>query len=62
MNGLKKSGVLMTDQEMETIFGLADLDGDGEVSLEEFVALLCPGAASSSSSSGKNLHLSYPKM
>ena len=53
MNGLKKSGVCMTEQEMETIFGLADLDGDGEVSTAEFVQLLCPGASPVSSGSGK---------
>ena len=53
MNGLKRSGVCMTEQEMETIFGLADLDGDGEVSLGEFVALLCPGAAPVAAGSGK---------
>ena len=41
-SGLKNSDVLMTDQEIETIFVKADVDGDGEVSLNEFVHILCP--------------------
>ena len=58
--GLKSSGVSMTDQEVETIFAVADLDGDGQVrfgdvitispfcwqvSLGEFTALLCGGSS-----------------
>jgi len=59
--GLQKSGILLTDQEIETIFALADVDGDGSVSMGEFVALMCPGsnpapaaipAATNSSASG----------
>ena len=44
-NGLKAFGVTMTDQEMETVFAVADVDGDGEVSMAEFVALLGGGKA-----------------
>jgi len=50
--GLTNSGVLLTDQEIETIFAVADCDGDGEVSLEEFVQLLCPSVASPTSGGG----------
>jgi len=39
-NGLKNSGILFTDQEVETVFAVADRDGDGEVSLSEFVQIL----------------------
>merc|ERR1711899_207821 len=46
--GLRSSGVNMTDQEVETVFAVADLDGDGEVSIQEFTALLCGGSSGSS--------------
>ena len=46
--GLKKSGVLLTEQEIETIFAIADVDGDGQVSMGEFVQMLCPSTASGS--------------
>lgn len=45
--GLKASGICLTDQEIETIFAVADLDGDGEISLPEFLQLLVPGSAPS---------------
>ena len=41
--GLKNTGILLTDQEIETIFAMADIDGDGEVNMGEFVQLLCGG-------------------
>ena len=44
-NGLKSSGISMTDQEVETIFAVADLDGDGEVTMAEFSCLLIGGTA-----------------
>ena len=44
-NGLKSSGISMTDQEVETIFAVADLDGDGEVTMAEFTCLLIGGTA-----------------
>ena len=52
--GLRNSGVLLTDQEIETIFAVADQDGDGQVNMDEFVQLLCPGeGGNTGSSSGK---------
>ena len=62
-NGLRNSGVLLTDQEIETIFAVADQDGDGEVCMTEFVQLLCPsaGGAPSVSSSG-NLNFSLTEI
>jgi Ca2+-binding EF-hand superfamily protein len=53
-NGLKNCGVLLTDQEIETIFAMADVDGDGEVSMSEFVHLLCPEAPSPAQGSGNS--------
>ena len=38
--GLRSSGILFTDQEVETCFAVADKDCDGEVSLSEFVHML----------------------
>ena len=38
--GLKNSGVCLTDQEIETIFAIADVDGDGQISEVEFGSLL----------------------
>merc|ERR1719228_1986276 len=45
--GIKGADIDITDQEVETIFAVADIDGDGQVSLPEFVQLLCPGSAPS---------------
>jgi len=45
--GLQNCGISFTDQEVEVCFAVGDRDGDGEVSLAEFVQLL-----SSSTSSG----------
>ena len=39
-NGLKNSGVALTDQEIETIFAVADIDGDGQITMAEFGQLL----------------------
>jgi Ca2+-binding EF-hand superfamily protein len=39
-SGLQKSGILFTEQEVETVFAVTDRDGDGEVSLTEFVQIL----------------------
>jgi Ca2+-binding EF-hand superfamily protein len=48
--GLQSSGILFTEQEVETVFAVADRDGDGEVSLTEFVHIL----STSSHESGVN--------
>merc|ERR1719342_1309721 len=39
-NGLKNSGICLTDQEIETIFAVADIDGDGQICAAEFGQLL----------------------
>merc|ERR1719438_269658 len=44
-NGLNSSGLKFNDQEVMTVFAMADIDGDGEISLVEFSALLGAGAA-----------------
>merc|ERR1719481_2335601 len=38
--GLKNSGICLTDQEIETIFAVADIDGDGQICAAEFGQLL----------------------
>jgi len=47
--GLKKSGVCLTDQEIETIFAVADLDGDGQIDMGEFCQLLGVGGGNKAS-------------
>merc|ERR1719193_1413932 len=42
---LKSSGQAYSDIEVDAIFSLGDSDGDGEVSLQEFVALMSPSAS-----------------
>ena len=41
-----KNGLKLYDQEVETVFALGDIDHDGEISLGEFVRLMCPAAES----------------
>ena len=42
-NGLKAFGVTMSDAEMKAIFAMADVNGDGQVCMGEFIALLSGG-------------------
>jgi Ca2+-binding EF-hand superfamily protein len=42
---MKSSGQSYSDIEVDAIFSLGDSDGDGEVSLEEFVALMSPSSS-----------------
>merc|ERR1712168_611055 len=44
--GLGGCGISFTEQEVETCFAVADRDGDGEVSLAEFVELLSSSSTS----------------
>merc|ERR1711874_125612 len=41
-----KSGLKLSDQEVEVVFALGDIDQDNEISLSEFVRLMCPAAES----------------
>merc|ERR1719495_1495778 len=41
-----KSGMRLSDQEVEIVFALGDIDQDGEISSSEFVRLMCPAAES----------------
>merc|ERR1719312_1703067 len=41
-----KNGIRLSDQELEVVFALGDIDQDGEISLSEFVRLMCPAAES----------------
>merc|ERR1719410_3100056 len=56
-NGLNSSGLRFNDQEVMTVFAMADIDGDGEISLAEFSALLgseaAPASSQTSASSGQ---------
>ena len=42
---LKSSGLSYTDMEVNAIFSLGDADGDGEITLQEFVNLMSPSAS-----------------
>merc|ERR1711915_528122 len=41
-----RQGLRLSDQELEVIFALGDLDQDGEISISEFIPLMSPSAAS----------------
>merc|ERR1711884_540993 len=41
-----KNGLKLSDQDVEIVFALGDIDQDGEISLSEFVRLMCPAAES----------------
>merc|ERR1711899_343173 len=41
-----KNGLKVPDQEVEVVFALGDIDQDNEISLSEFVRLMCPAAES----------------
>merc|ERR1719336_448635 len=41
-----KNGLKLSDQEVEVVFALGDIDQDNEISLSEFVRLMCPAAES----------------
>jgi Ca2+-binding EF-hand superfamily protein len=45
-NGLSNCAISFTEQEVEICFAVADKDGDGEVSLSEFVDLLSTSTSS----------------
>ena len=47
-------------EEIETIFAIADVDGDGQVSMGEFVQMLCPSTASGSGNWRKQLNVFIP--
>jgi len=44
-SAMKSSGESYSDIEVDAIFSLGDIDGDGEITLEEFVGLMSPSAA-----------------
>ena len=41
-----KNGLSLNDKELDVVFALGDIDQDGEISLSEFVRLMCPSAQS----------------
>jgi len=41
---LRKSGTRFTNREIEAIFAVGDINGDGELDVNEFINVLCPGA------------------
>ena len=51
---LKSSGLSYTDMEVNAIFSLGDADGDGEITLQEFVNLMSPSASEVISKIRKN--------
>ena len=41
-----KQGLHLSDEELNVVFALGDLDQDGEISMTEFIPLMSPSAAS----------------
>ena len=39
-----KNGMKLSDADLDIVFALGDLDGDGEISMSEFVLIMCPMA------------------
>merc|ERR1712106_549276 len=37
-----KNGMKLSDADLDVVFALGDLDGDGEISMSEFVLIMCP--------------------
>merc|ERR1719348_2481798 len=55
---LRKSGSRFTNKEIEALFAVGDINGDGELDINEFINVICPGATtviSRISSSFKNM-------
>merc|ERR1719206_125923 len=44
-----KQGMHLSDQELDVVFALGDIDGDGEISMSEFIPLMSPSAATAMS-------------
>jgi len=40
-----KNGMRLSDEELDVIFAVGDLDGDGEINIGEFIRVMCPSAA-----------------
>eukprot|EP00088_Acartia_fossae_P012304 TRINITY_DN1633_c0_g1_i1.p1 TRINITY_DN1633_c0_g1~~TRINITY_DN1633_c0_g1_i1.p1 ORF type:complete len:1625 (+),score=462.94 TRINITY_DN1633_c0_g1_i1:438-4877(+) len=40
-----KNGMRISNDELEVIFAVGDLDGDGEINIGEFIRIMCPSAA-----------------
>jgi len=41
---LRKSGSRFTNKEIEALFAVGDVNGDGELDINEFINVICPGA------------------
>jgi len=41
---LRKFGSKFTDKEIEALFAVGDINGDGELDINEFINVICPGA------------------
>jgi len=41
---LRKSGTKFTPAEIEAIFAVGDVNGDGEIDIDEFINVMCPAA------------------
>ena len=40
-----KNGMRLSGEELDVIFAVGDLDGDGEINIGEFIRVMCPSAA-----------------
>jgi len=65
---LRKSGSRFTNKEIEALFAVGDINGDGELDINEFINVICPGATtvisriSSSFKSMDELELAFHEM
>ena len=41
---MRKSGSRFTSKEIEALFAVGDINGDGELDINEFINVICPGA------------------
>lgn len=41
---MRKSGTKFTRTEIEALFAIGDINGDGEIDIDEFINVMCPGA------------------
>jgi len=41
---LRRSGSRFTNAEVEALFAIGDINGDGEIDIDEFINVMCPGA------------------
>jgi len=65
---LRKSGCKFNAKEIEALFAIGDINGDGEIDINEFINVMCPGATtvisriSSQFANMEEIHECFAKM